>query len=231
MADPDDLLHPKRQARADRLRRSRVMLLFTPELCRGGEGSSLEILDEVLPHIDALQIRIKTGARDLFDGAQKVLDVLHSHVGLDLPVLINDRVDVALALGAGDADGEIHGVHLGQDDLCGKEARQLLGGSALIGRSTHDFAQVMLATEEPVDYLGFGPIFPTATKGYDRGVGAERAWMADTATHLTVFPIGGIDYLNVTELRPVGRVAASSAILGAEDPVAAVLDLRNQLAS
>ncbi|MFT5080199.1 MAG: thiamine-phosphate pyrophosphorylase, partial [Planctomycetota bacterium] len=75
-----------------------------------------------------------------------------------------------------------------------------------------------------------GPIFPTATKGYDRGVGSERAWMADTATHLTIFPIGGIDSLNVAELRPVGRVAVSSAILGAEDPVAAVKDLRSQLA-
>ena len=230
MADPDDLLHPRRQARADRLRRSRVMLLFTPELCRGGAAASSAILDAVLPHIDALQIRIKTGARDLFDGARKALDVLHAHVGLELPILINDRVDVALALGAGDPDGQVHGVHLGQDDLSGRDARALLGGSALIGRSTHDFAQVMLATEEPVDYLGFGPIFPTATKGYDRGVGAERAWMADTATHLTVFPIGGIDTQNVTELRPVGRVAVSSAILCVEDPVAAVADLRRQLA-
>jgi thiamine-phosphate pyrophosphorylase len=230
MADPDDSLHPRRQARADLLRRSRVMLLFTPELCRGGAGSSLALLDAVLPHIDVLQIRIKTGARDLFEGTQKVLDVLHAHVGLELPILVNDRVDVALALGAGDADGEVHGVHLGQDDLSGKDARALLGNSALIGRSTHDFAQVLLATEEPVDYLGFGPIFPTATKGYDRGVGSERAWMADTATHLTIFPIGGIDSLNVTELRPVGRVAVSSAILGAEDPVAAVKDLRSQLA-
>ena len=81
-----------------------------------------------------------------------------------------------------------------------------------------------------MDYLGFGPIYPTATKGYERGVGPERAWMADTGTHLTTFPIGGICALNVAELRPVGRVAVSSAILGAVDPVAAVRDLRNQLA-
>ena len=207
------------------------MLLFTPELCLGGEAKSLDVLDAVLPHIDVLQIRIKTGAADLMRWSEKVLDVFHSHIGLQLPILVNDRVDVALALGVRDPDSPIQGVHLGQGDMGGTEARAVLGELPVIGRSTHDFAQIMLATEEPVDYLGFGPIFPTATKGYTQGIGAERAWLADTATHLTIYPIGGIDAPNVAELRPVGRLAASSAILGAQDPVAATQDLRRQIAN
>ncbi len=226
-----DLLNPHRDQKREQLRRSRLMLLFTPKLCRGGEERALDVLDAVLPLVDVLQIRIKTGARDLFDWSQKALDVVASHTGLELPILVNDRVDVALALGAADPDQPISGVHLGQGDLPSQDARLLLGNAAIIGRSTHDFAQVVLAAEEPIDYLGFGPIFPTATKGYTQGVGPERAWMADTATHLTIFPIGGINAQNVSELRPVGRMAVSSALLGAEDPEAAARDLRNQIST
>lgn len=207
------------------------MLLFTPGLCRGGEANSLAILDAALPLIDVLQIRIKSGARDLFEWTHKALDVLAAHNGLELPVLINDRVDVALALGASDPSRPISGVHLGQGDLPSRDARQLLGDVALIGRSTHDFAQVVLASEEAVDYLGFGPIFPTETKGYTSGIGPERAWMAATATGLPIFPIGGINSQSVSELRPVGRMAVSSAILAAEDPEAAARDLRNQISA
>jgi thiamine-phosphate pyrophosphorylase len=224
-------MHPHRIELRECLRRGRIMLLFTPELCRGGEQRSLEILDAVLPLVDVLQVRVKRGAGELFDWTEKALDVLAAHNGLQLPVLVNDRVDVALALGAGSPDSKVSGVHLGQGDLPGTEARGLLGEAAIIGRSTHDFAQVVLATEEPVDYLGFGPIFPTETKGYTKGVGPERAWMADTATALTVFPIGGINAANVSELRPVGRIAVSSAILAAEDPEAAARDLRSQVSA
>jgi thiamine-phosphate pyrophosphorylase len=223
--------NPHRDRQRDLLRNGRLMLLFTPELCRGGQAHSLDVLDAVLPLVDVLQIRVKTGARDLFDWSQKALDVLAAHTGLDLPVLINDRVDVALALGASNPASTVSGVHLGQSDLPATEARLLLGEAAIIGRSTHDFAQVVLATEEPIDYLGFGPIFPTDTKGYTHGVGAERAWMADTATHLTVFPIGGINAQSVSELGPVGRIAVSSAILGAHDPEAAARDLRQQIST
>ncbi|HSI88524.1 MAG TPA: thiamine phosphate synthase, partial [Pyrinomonadaceae bacterium] len=72
-------------------------------------------------------------------------------------LIINDRVDIAIAVGAA-------GVHLGQDDLPPAAARRLLGASSIIGFSTHTLYQVELALKLPIDYLAFGPIFPTGTK-------------------------------------------------------------------
>src|SRR5260370_6906174 len=72
-------------------------------------------------------------------------------------LIINDRVGIALALKA-------DGVHLGQTDIPVAAARRLLGKEAIIGFSTHNIEQAKLATNLPVDYLAFGPIFPTSTK-------------------------------------------------------------------
>ena len=80
--------------------------------------------------------------------------------------------------------------------------------------------------DDDVDYLGFGPIYPTRTKGYERGLGPEAAWVAQSATALPVFPIGGIDATNAADLVPVGRAAVSSAILGADDPARAAREIR-----
>jgi len=135
-------------------------------------------------------------------------------------LFINDRVDVALALAGTPGGVTIAGVHLGQGDLPIAAARALLGPRALIGRSTHDFAQVVMATEEGASYLGFGPVHATRTKGYPSGLGAEAAWIASAGTSLPVFPIGGITASNASELSTVGRAAVSSAILSASDPEA-----------
>lgn len=72
-------------------------------------------------------------------------------------IIINDRVDIALALRA-------DGVHLGQDDLPPEAARRLLGNEAIIGFSTHNLGQAQLALKMPVDYIAIGPIFATSTK-------------------------------------------------------------------
>src|SRR6185295_20134775 len=72
-------------------------------------------------------------------------------------LIINDRVDIALAVGAA-------GIHLGQDDMPPEAARKLLGPNALIGYSTHNIEQAIAATKVPIDYLAIGPIFATRTK-------------------------------------------------------------------
>jgi thiamine-phosphate pyrophosphorylase len=99
----------------------------------------------------------------------------------------------------------------------------------VIGLSTHDMRQVARAQDEPVNYLGFGPLFPTATKGYEHGLGPDAAWIADTASELPLFPIGGIDATNAAELARVGRAAVSTAILDAEDPGRAASEIRGLL--
>jgi len=215
----------------NRLSHARLMLLFTPSLCRGDDP--LAVLEAALAHVDVVQVRIKhpedprwvSPARDLVTWTEAVLErVLALGDGAPL-VLVNDRVDVARALrGRG-----VAGVHLGADDCPPVQARATLGAEAVIGLSTHDMRQVARAREEPVNYLGFGPLFPTATKGYEYGLGPDAAWIADTASELPVFPIGGIDATNAAELARVGRAAVSTAILYAEDPGRAASELRSLL--
>lgn len=223
--------------RRERLGRAQLLLIFTPELCA---ADPLESLEAALPHVDVVQVRPKargagagpSEARATHDWAERVLDVCSSALVPAPPlVMVNDRVDVARAL----AERGVDGVHVGDRDTPPVVARELLGPDALIGLSTHDAAQVGAAWDEPVDTLGFGPVFATATKGYGladtprdapRVVGPERAWVVAESSEVPVFPIGGIDLTNVDQLERVGRAAVGSAVLGAGDPARAAEALR-----
>ncbi len=123
-------------------------------------------------------------------------------------ILVNDRVDVALAVGA-------DGVHLGQDDLPPEAARRLLGDRSIIGYSTHTLDQVREALNLPVDYVAFGPIFPTATKiDPDPVVGLENlSLMRSELSGLPLVAIGGINAGNVGSVIAAG--ADSAAMIGA----------------
>lgn len=123
-------------------------------------------------------------------------------------LIINDRVDIAMTLGA-------DGVHLGQADLPPAEARALLGPDAIIGFSTHSIWQATAAFEMPIDYLAFGPIFPTASKqNPDPVVGLDALeQVCRLAGSLPVVAIGGIDAVNVGSVFAAG--AASAAMISA----------------
>ncbi len=214
------------------LRFTKLLLLFTPELVRGGDPQGL--LDALLPLVDGVQVRVKPlggapGPCDARDSLRWCRRALQSARGLGRPplVFVDDRVDVALAL----LEEGLAGVHLGEADLDPEAARALLGERPLIGLSTHGLAAIAAASERPVDYLGFGPVHATGTKGYGRGLGAEMAWIAAEASTLPVFAIGGIDVANAGELATVGRIAVGSAILSAKDPIGAVAALRAALMS
>jgi thiamine-phosphate pyrophosphorylase len=221
----------------DRLRRARLMLLFTPSLCKEGRGGEerdpREVLEATLPFVDVIQVRIKAAdggdgpseARALYEWARRILEMLHDRPALSPLLLVNDRVDVAAVLAGEGVDG----VHLGAEDTPPERARELLGIGPLIGLSTHSAAEVLAAEDRPVDYLGFGPVHATSTKGYSEGLGSEAAWIAASASALPLFAIGGIDPTNVAELGSVGRVAVSSAILAAADPAEAAAVVRGAL--
>lgn len=123
-------------------------------------------------------------------------------------VIINDRVDVALALGA-------DGVHLGQADMPVAAARRLLGKDAIIGFSTHNIDQVKAALDLPINYLAFGPIFPTQSKRNPDPVAGLNAlgMIKSLASRLPVTAIGGISKSNVVRVWPAG--ADSAAIISA----------------
>ncbi|HJU03875.1 MAG TPA: thiamine phosphate synthase [Nitrospiraceae bacterium] len=127
--------------------------------------------------------------------------------------LVNDRCDLALAV---DADG----VHLGQNDLPVSRARAILGPDKIIGLSTHTPHQVSEATRQEVDYLGFGPIFPTGTKpDHEPLVGLEGLAEIRRLTSLPIFGIGGVTVESTEAVIRAGAngVAVVSAIWRSPD--------------
>jgi thiamine-phosphate diphosphorylase len=130
--------------------------------------------------------------------------------------IINDHVEVAKNVGA-------DGVHLGQDDGCVLEAREILGPNSIIGKSTHTLAQVSGASA--ADYIGFGPIFGTQTKSKAGvPVGTELLAMAVQISSVPVVAIGGIDHSNLGAVQSTGvhAWAVIGALLGAESILRAV---------
>lgn len=196
----------------------RLYLLFTPELCRLEPWTALAA---ALDHgVDLVQWRSKTPDRA---GFERTRAVCLSH---RVPLVVNDDVPLAVQSHAA-------GAHVGQDDLPAPAARRLLARGWL-GVSTHDVAQIDAAAAAGADYVGFGPCFPTATKGYTEGQPqpAIAAAVAAAQRHrLPLFAIGGITTERMALLRGAGvaRIAVSSAILAAEDPGAATAKLRAAL--
>lgn len=144
-----------------------------------------------------------------------------------VPLIVNDRVDVALAIGAA-------GVHLGQSDLDARTARRLVGADLVIGLSVSTAEEVAEAGRLPagtVDHLGIGPVFATATKPEAAApLGLRRTAELRAATTLPCVAIGGIGPANLEAVRATGvdGVAVVSAICAADDPAGAAAQLRSR---
>jgi thiamine-phosphate pyrophosphorylase len=158
-----------------------------------------------------IQLRDKHAApRDFYRQAEAALQIAREH---NVRLIINDRVDVALALGA-------DGVHLGQTDMPGEAARRLLGERAIVGISTHNLEQAELAANMPVDYVAFGPIFKTSTKeNPDPIAGLEmlRA-VCRIVGALPIVAIGGITLANAEEAWGAGADSVASIAALVSDP-------------
>ena len=172
------------------------------------ELSGLSHADQVRILADAgcrfVQIREKSGSsREIFDAVVESIAIADA---LGMKIILNDRVDIAIAAGA-------HGVHLGQDDLPPAEARKLLGNDAIIGYSTHSVEQAIKAAKLPIDYLAIGPIFATSTKlNPDPVVGLDGVrQVRDAIGGFPLVAIGGIDISNVHNVLTAG--ADSAAII------------------
>ncbi|MFH1752612.1 MAG: thiamine phosphate synthase [Candidatus Omnitrophota bacterium] len=123
-------------------------------------------------------------------------------------LIINDRVDIAMASGA-------DGVHIGQEDLPYECARRLLGADKIIGISTHNIEQARAAQVKGADYIGVGPIFKTRTKPALKAIGLDIIDMVSREIRIPAFFIGGIDLRNLDEVLNMGAgsIAVASAIL------------------
>jgi thiamine-phosphate diphosphorylase len=126
--------------------------------------------------------------------------------------IVNDHADIALAVGA-------HGVHLGQDDLPIDRVRMLLGPSGIIGISTHNVEQAVLAARQGADYIGFGPVFRTSTKNAGVPKGLDGLAAARSSVLIPIIAIGGITRENAGSAVRSGAdsVAVISAVLGTSD--------------
>ena len=142
-----------------------------------------------------------------------------------VPLIINDRVDIALACGA-------DGVHLGQDDMPLDAARKLLGGVKIIGVSANTLKEAREAERLGADYVGLGPIYATTTKDTDLPVlGPEGIRRMRHKIGIPIVAIGGINAGNAAAVMKAGAagVAVVSAILGAPDVHLAAADLKKVL--
>ena len=139
-------------------------------------------------------------------GIARCLYICRAH---GVSVLVNDHVKLAVQLGA-------DGAHVGQKDTPAPNARRKLK-DRLLGVSTHDLEQLRDATEAGADYVGFGPCFPTATKGFEEGLERDQIAAATAASEIPLYAIGGIQPRNLPILQDLGieRIAVCSTILRA----------------
>ena len=159
---------------------------------------------------DVVQLRDKEAPTAvLYEEALRLRNMTKT---MDIPFVINDRVDIALAVGA-------DGIHLGRDDLPVSIARRLLGPDKIIGISTHSLAQAQSASLERPDYISIGPIYSTKTKEAGPPLGVDIIRQIKESIALPVVAIGGISLENVSEVFRSGAdcVALISSIVSAED--------------
>ncbi|ROW17508.1 hypothetical protein VPNG_00925 [Cytospora leucostoma] len=192
-----------------------------------GDKDLVDVVDRALRGgVTIVQYRDKTSDTGvLIATAKKLHEVTKRH---NVPLLINDRVDVALAVGC-------EGVHLGQDDMDIGTARKLLGSDKIIGISTNTVEEAVTACEQGADYLGIGTVFSTQTKKNLKGIigpaGLKRILEALSDKghgHVPTVGIGGIKASNIPQVifrgssprKPPNGVAVVSAIVAAEDPEA-----------
>jgi thiamine-phosphate pyrophosphorylase len=150
-----------------------------------------------------IQIRDKDATpREFYQQAAAALDVAHRHKAR---LIINDRVDIAMALNA-------DGVHLGQSDLSVEAARLLLGGDAIIGVSTHDITQATQSATLPIDYIAFGPIFKTSTKENPEPVAGLIA-LRQVRASIGSLPLVAIGGINPTNARSVFEAGADAVAM------------------
>lgn len=173
-----------------------------------------------------IQLREKHASpREFYESALAAIIVAREY---DVKVIINDRVDIAMAIKAA-------GVHLGQDDMPPEKARAALGAEAIIGFSTHTIEQVVAAVTLPLDYIAFGPIFGTTTKtGPDAVVGLEGLKQArEAAGNLPLVAIGGIDESSISAVFAAGADSAAmiGAIVGNADQIVSQMSIFNNLES
>ena len=172
----------------------------------------LNIIEEAIKGgTTIVQLREKTAStKEFYDLALKVKEITSRY---GVPLLINDRIDIALAVGS-------EGVHIGQDDMPADIAREIIGEDKILGVSASTVEEAKKAEIDSADYIGSGAVFPTATKDDADSVSEEELKEIVDSIDIPVVAIGGITIENAHTLKASGIAGFSvvSAIMSAEDP-------------
>jgi thiamine-phosphate pyrophosphorylase len=199
----------------------RGLYLVTDRRLCGGKPLEEIIIKAVKGGVAYVQLREKDVSTRSFVGeAKRVKKLLEPY---KVPLIINDRVDVALACGA-------EGVHIGQEDMPYEIVRKLMGQKAIIGLSVEKWEDVEASQKLDVSYVGVSPVFPTPTKPDTKDAwGLEGLAKIKAFSRHSLVAIGGINESNVREVIKAGAdcIAVVSAICAAPDPTAATRNLKS----
>jgi len=197
-----------------------VYLVTDQGLCRKWPLQDV-VLKAAKGGVSCVQLREKDlPTRDFIEEALAVKKIL---LPLQVPLIINDRIDVALACGA-------DGVHLGQQDMPYAMARRLMGEKAIIGLSVETWEDVVAAEKLDLDYIGVSPVFATPTKTDTKEPwGLAGLKKIKTFSRHSLVAIGGINISNAQAVAKAGAncLAVVSAICSADDPASAAAELKN----
>ncbi len=173
------------------------------------------VMEAVCGGVGMVQLREKEcPTRDFVELARRLMEELGP---AGVPLIINDRVDVALAAGAA-------GVHVGQSDMAVADVRRLMPPGSIVGLSVESREQLMRAADMPVDYIALSPVFSTSTKTDTiTEWGLDGIRMARAVTRSPIVAIGGINAANAADVIAAGAdsLAVVSAICSPDDPAAA----------
>lgn len=172
----------------------------------------LKIIEEAIKGgTTVVQIREKEGETlDFYNLALKVKEITSKY---NVPLIVNDRIDVALAI-------KSEGVHIGQTDMPADVARSLIGDEMILGVSASTFKEARKAEKDGADYIGTGAVFPTATKDDAPSITKDDLKEVTGSINIPTVAIGGITLENASELAGTGIAGISvvSAIMNSEDP-------------
>jgi len=200
----------------------RLYLVLDAEVC-GRKRRLLDVSRQALKAgVDIIQLRAKQLSPKEIIEIFSALKIITE--GFDVPLILNDRVDIAEVV---DADG----VHLGQDDIPLISARRILGRNRIIGISCHSLNQCLQAQREGADYISIGPIFKTSTKPQSRPVGLNLVRKAADLMDIPFFAIGGINLDNLESVVNAGaqRIAVVREICQARNVGDKVSRLKQRL--
>ena len=196
-----------------------VYVVTDRELARGRSLESV-VAAAIAGGATAIQLREKKATTREFVELAQALRGMTQEAGVAL--IVNDRIDVALAV---DADG----VHVGQDDMPARLARQLIGPERILGVTAGTEEEARRAQQDGADYLGCTAVFPTSTKPDHREpLGLDGLERLARAVSIPVVAIGGIHAGNAADVlaRGAAGIAVVSAVMAADDPEAATRQLR-----